>query len=334
MNFEAITYKIPPQKKVIKLIGTTVAMTVLINIMPTFLDDHVVVLFVDLAIILCGLAYLSYVFFFEQKMLTLVDDKVLFIKRKKIVEAFSLYDCEITSYVVHHYVNGLPSGADLIMRILHNGNLYERKCTHFGKKQYNEFMSEIDNRYHHLRNLYQATVTPEQQVEVTSSFIGTREFYLNKEDVLAVKKTVLIILAVVFGIFTMILTVSFAGIRNISLRTIMLIPMPYLGVFGVILFVQIRRIKNGLLSLKVMPDMIIANDKQLAKTDIKKIRLTPPSYHTTGTREIEIITTTGTHKWNYGNMRDNTTRKQYVDLVHTLQLFSADTIGLLELRRI
>lgn len=228
--------------------------------------------------------FLLYRIFVSNNIEYIVTDReVIFLKKGREYKNFPYSEYALSSYVVKHSVNGIPTAT--VRQLSANDGKKEKKYTcELNKKNFDEFMGLIlaySNK----------TVTGSDQTNTMEAMNVNKEFTLNKEKIL---KKVLLSKVFFFTIAFVACMVMFFVMYNSGEAGAEY--FLYGGIISVIVFALIVGLSTSLIK-KRTPDKIslrnnciYIDDDNFNYSEIEKIILTPQSYSSGNQNRMMKIT--------------------------------------------
>ncbi|MDL2276727.1 hypothetical protein LJC02_03640 [Breznakia sp. OttesenSCG-928-G09] len=245
--------------------------------------DEVVTIILGIAFVLGVMnALLHYI------KVTVDDEAIVFSLFNRAYHKISMHEPVISSYIVNHYVNGLPTGKTFYIRVIHGDNKRkDYRCSGFSKKTFQKLISDI----YLLRN---EKATQDEEVEDVIETEGLKKTYHIPKDDLMLKeykrqtKLWIIFLSlssvICIGLYLVLLN---AGVNAFSSEMI----GPFLAMIAMILMMclgipffsfrkQLKAISKEIPSRLVLDDTFLTIDEETFEiAQMKSVKVTPPKYN-------------------------------------------------------
>lgn len=219
------------------------------------------------------------------------DKEVIFKNRKKEILRVPYKGNYMSSYVVKHSYNGIPT---VTMRylIIDDGKKEKKHVCALKKKHFDEFMSLILA----YSGKDAAGIVDESQNNSIVNNVN-KEFFLNKDKIfskMALSKSFIFIMLLIF-LTVIIVIFSINGTEVNHLYT--LIPI-ILAVYVIKTFISVKLTKSKTPeNILIRTNKITLDENDYNYTEISRLILTPPSYYTGSiNRILKIIINDGTSK--------------------------------------
>jgi len=236
---------------------------------------------------------------FNYITITVNENEIVFLRFHKPFLTISLQEPVITSYIINHYINGIPSGKSLYVRVVHaNGNQKDYKCNAFSKQNFQDLISDI----YILRN----TSNPVEDIEnndIINETTSTTVFKIPKDELLVNEYRrqtklwmIFIVLSFIF-IFGLYLFLSNAGINVFSSEMfttfLMMITLILIMLIG-IPFISFKKLLSSLsketpYQITLEDTKVIIDDTKFHINQIQNMKVTPPSYNSAMTNQKRLM---------------------------------------------
>lgn len=246
-------------------------------------DEELLPMFLVIALIVgIGNALFHYI------TISVDEEEIKFTRFNRVYRTISMSEPSISSYIVNHYVNGIPAGKSLYVRVFHSNNKQkDYRCSGFSKKQFQNLIGQI----YVLRNGEQVVsepVTPPTDTEELLKVI----YDIPKDELLVKEYRRQTKLWIVFTVIAAVIVIGlyiFLSSSGLDLFSSEMFA-PFLMMVGLILlmcigipFFTFRKQLNAI--SKDIPSRLMVNDTTITIDDdyfqvnqIENIKVTPPKY--------------------------------------------------------
>lgn len=269
----------------IAAMASTLVLTVLFAIISNdgLNDEELLPMFLGIAIVAGILNAL-----FHYIVISVDGEEIKFRRFNRVYRTISMREPSISSYIVNHYVNGIPSGKSLYVRVFHSDNKQmDYRCSGFSKKQFQNLIGQI----YILRNGEQEISEP-----VTTSADAEellKVIYDIPKDELLVKEYrrqtklwivfTIVSAVIIIGLYVFL---SSSGLDLFSSEMfapfLMMVGMILLMCIGIPFFTfrkQLKAISKDIPSRLLVNDATITiDDEYFQVNQIENIKVTPPKY--------------------------------------------------------
>ena len=270
------------------LITTLVVFGISFTILGIVMENPNALIYSIIIALVLFLLFMYKIFIINNVEYIVTDREVIFLKKGREYKNFPYSEYILSSYVVKHSVNGIPTAT--VRQLSVNDGKKEKKYTcELNKKNFDEFMSLIlaySNK----------TAVESDQVNTTETANINKEFTLNKDKIL--KKILLskmfffiIIFAACMAFFFTMYNWGEAGAEYFL----------YGGIITVVVFALIVGMSTSLIKkrtpdkISIRNNCIYVDDDNFNYSEIEKITLTPQSYSSGNqNRMMKIAKTDGT----------------------------------------
>ena len=203
------------------------------------------------------------------------DKEVIFVRKGKEFKKFSYSEHVLSSYVVKHSTNGIPTNTTRFL-VADNGKKEKKFVCALSKKDFDEFMGLV---IAYSNKTFSDSVAVEQgNIPETSNI--NKEYFLNKEKIFkkllylkSVGFTIIAILCVVIGFILLYTGESGAEFLFIGALICMVL-------FILVLLASVAHVKKTTPErVSIRNNAIYIDDVILNFSEIEKISLTPHSYY-------------------------------------------------------
>ncbi len=244
-----------------------------------------------------------YAVFFKRTTVLVYDDKLIYQSGNKAPLEFGYQRFGFSSFVTHHYINGIPSGNTYDLNVLQENGSTRYQCASFNKKRFTEMMATITEKTRKFH--YQAD--PAQESELGSGDTGVRTdgghvaytLVIDKDELRAGRNKAIKIAGIVGLVIVVFVFIVLNLVQGSSLE-IALVSSVLIGGFVFLLAAASLYFAPN---LKKIPNRIVVTDTSITIDetyydiqDIEKIAMTPPKYSTGSTGNMRTFKITRNHR--------------------------------------
>lgn len=255
----------------------------------------------------------------------IVDEKQIIIrKKKKDKYQFLFKDSTFSSYVISHYMNGIPTGKTRQLIVYHEDKevKYDIKLS---KKNFSKFMAVIRNYSAKSQSLLDG------KDEIVSNIEAT--YTINKDHVLREVLMTYAPLLIVAAIILLTILVTLLNVSSNSFSAFVVFGLIIIAALGFMLLASGIKVKTPS-KIILQPNGILIDEDYITYQSISSIFVTPPKYTSTfGFRRISIALKEGDNlEYKFGSMRSKQLLfKEYEELINHLQTIFLDHVGVFQL---